>query len=231
MEQECKKLGLELRLMDKEMRLWDPYIHSETSLKNLMTSLRAVTALQNPAIRTRHWTELMDTTHVRFDMTDKTTLADLLALQLHKFDEEVKNIVDKSVKEHAMEKSLKDISSTWTTMEFQYDVHQRTGLNIPKVSEEMVEILEDHQVQLQTMLSSKFIGYFYDEVVHWQNLLSNADSVIDAWFDVQRKWMYQESIFIGSEDIRRQLPEDSKRFDSIHSTFKVTSVVFFYFRT
>ncbi len=29
-----------------------------------------------------------------------------------------------------------------------------------------------------------------------------------------------ESIFIGSEDIRNQLPEDSKRFDGIDTDFK-----------
>lgn len=32
--------------------------------------------------------------------------------------------------------------------------------------------------------------------------------------------MYLESIFIGSEDIRAQLPEDSKRFDNIDRQFK-----------
>lgn len=37
-------------------------------------------------------------------MTDNTTLEDLLALQLHLFDEEVRNIVDKAVKEMAIEK-------------------------------------------------------------------------------------------------------------------------------
>lgn len=44
---------------------------------------------------------------VKFNITDDTTLADLLALNLHKYEEEVKTIVDKSVKEAAMEKTLK----------------------------------------------------------------------------------------------------------------------------
>lgn len=46
-------------------------------------------------------------TQVKFNITDDTTLADLLALNLHKYEEEVKTIVDKSVKEAAMEKTLK----------------------------------------------------------------------------------------------------------------------------
>ena len=40
-------------------------------------------------------------------MDEQTTLADLLALNLHEFEDEVKNIVDKAVKEMSMEKVLK----------------------------------------------------------------------------------------------------------------------------
>lgn len=64
MDQECKKFGKELRSLDKDLRNLRPYIHIDDSLKNLMTSLRAVTELQNPAIRERHWIELMQATKV-----------------------------------------------------------------------------------------------------------------------------------------------------------------------
>lgn len=39
--------------------------------------------------------------------------------------------------------------------------------------------------------------------------------------EVQRTWSHLESIFIGSEDIRAQLPEHSKEFDAIDADFKV----------
>ena len=69
-------------------------------------------------------------------------------------------------------------------------------------------------------MTSKYIAYFLEEVSSWQTKLSTADSVISIWFEVQRTWSHLESIFIGSEDIRKQLPEDSKRFDGIDSDFK-----------
>ncbi len=36
---------------------------------------------------------------------------------------------------------------------------------------------------------------------------------------VQRSWMYLENIFIGSEDIRKQLPQESIMFENVHNTF------------
>lgn len=77
------------------------------------------------------------------------------------------------------------------------------------------------QVQLQNMMSSKYIAHFLTEVSSWQKKLSTADQVITIYMEVQRTWSHLESIFIGSEDIRNQLPEDSKRFDGIDTDFKV----------
>lgn len=66
MEMECKKFGKEIKQMDKELKGWDVYIQLESTIKNMLTSLRAVTELQNPAIRERHWTQLMQATKVNF---------------------------------------------------------------------------------------------------------------------------------------------------------------------
>lgn len=65
MEMELKKFAKEIRAMDKELRGWDVYTQMDATIKNMLTSLRAVTELQNPAIRDRHWTQLMQATKVR----------------------------------------------------------------------------------------------------------------------------------------------------------------------
>lgn len=43
---------------------------------------------------------------------------------------------------------------------------------------------------------------------------------MNMWLDLQRLWSHLESIFVGSEDIRKQLPEDSLRFEAIDKDFK-----------
>uniref|UniRef100_A0A8C2VBK0 Dynein axonemal heavy chain 17 n=1 Tax=Chinchilla lanigera TaxID=34839 RepID=A0A8C2VBK0_CHILA len=220
MDIDCKKFAKDVRSLDKEMKAWDAFVGLDNTVKNMITSLRAVSELQNPAIRDRHWQQLMQATQVKFRMSEDTTLADLLQLNLHKYEDEVRNIVDKAVKESGMEKVLKTLDSTWTTMEFEHEPHPRTGTMMLKADEVLVETLEDNQVQLQNLMMSKYLSHFLKEVTSWQQKLSTADSVISIWFEVQRTWSHLESIFIGSEDIRAQLPEDSKRFEAIDQEFK-----------
>lgn len=63
-----------------------------------------------------------------------------------------------------------------------------------------------------------------EEVSSWQAKLLLADQVITLWFEVQRTWTHLESIFMSSEDIKKQLPQDSDRFYKIDSVFKVCKI-------
>lgn len=65
MDMDCKKFAKDIRALDKEMRAWDTYTGVESTVKNMLTSLHAVAELQNPAIRDRHWHQLMQATGVR----------------------------------------------------------------------------------------------------------------------------------------------------------------------
>ena len=62
---------------------------------------------------------------------------------------------------------------------------------------------------------------FQLKVATWQRKLGAVDTVLSSWADVQRKWQGLQSIFIGSADIRVQLPEDSARFDGLNANFEV----------
>ncbi|KAL4716976.1 hypothetical protein ACJJTC_012787 [Scirpophaga incertulas] len=217
MDLECKKFAKEIRQLDKEMRSWNAYLTLEATVKNMLTSIRAVGELQNPAIRERHWTQLMKSKKslaalppeltVRIVMDEDTPLADLLTLNLHECEEEVKNIVDKAVKEMSMEKYLKDLDRIWLRLEFTDDKHPRTGCTLLKASEELIETLEENQ---KSQVGNKNFQW--------------PDHVIAVWFEVQRTWSNLESIFMNSDDIRKQLPDDSARFEGIDSTFKILAV-------
>ncbi|XP_045053259.2 dynein axonemal heavy chain 11 isoform X2 [Desmodus rotundus] len=220
MDVELRRFAKEIWSLDKEVRVWDAYTGLEGAVKDMTTVLRAVAELQSPALRDRHWHQLMKAIGVNFSITEATTLADLLALQLHRVEDDVRSIVDKAVKELGTEKVITEISLTWATMEFSYEVHYRTGVPLLKWDEQLFETLEHNQVQLQTLLQSKYVEYFIEQVLSWQNKLNIADSVIFTWMEVQRTWSHLESIFVCSEDIRIQLVKDARRFDGVDAEFK-----------
>ena len=85
------------------------------------------------------------------------------------------------------------------------------------VEDIITETLENDNLQLQNMSGQKYVqtnAMFLEMVAKWQKNLGTVDSVLSTWGDVQKKWQALESIFVGSADIRVQLPEDSKRFDT-----------------
>uniref|UniRef100_A0A671UN02 Dynein axonemal heavy chain 11 n=1 Tax=Sparus aurata TaxID=8175 RepID=A0A671UN02_SPAAU len=220
MDAELRRFAKDIRKLDKEARVWDVYSGLDLYVKNLLTSLRAVSQLQNLAIRERHWVQLIRTTQMNFTVTDNTTLDDLLALQLHLLEDEVRNIVDKAVKEMAIEKVLQLLPQTWLSMELSYEDHYQTSVPLLKCEEELIETLEDHQVQLQGVFQSKHVDHFLFHVVELQKQLMVADSVLMVWIEVQRTWAYLESIFKGCDDICQQLPADAHRFQAIDTEFQ-----------
>lgn len=126
--------------------------------------------------------------------------------------------MDKSVKEMAMEKSIKDITTVWRDLKFELETHK--DLQVLRATDEFIEVLEDHLVQLQNMASSKFIAFFENVVTEWLRTLSIVDQVIKLWFIVQRKWIYLEVVFLGSDDIRKQLPDYANKFVEIDVEFR-----------
>lgn len=55
----------EMQSLDKDARGWDVYVGLDHALKDLVTALRAVTQLQNSAMRERHWAQLSVAMKVR----------------------------------------------------------------------------------------------------------------------------------------------------------------------
>lgn len=99
------------------------------------------------------------------------------------------------------------------------DVNACSGLVLRSADDLKLE-LEDNMLNLQTIAGSRYVGAFLDRVRKWSDTLNLVSECLDEWFVVQRKWIYLEGIFVGTEDIRMQLPEEAKKFDVIDKLFK-----------
>lgn len=65
------------------------------------------------------------------------------------------------------------------------------------------------------MMASRFLMTFEAEVTGWQRAFATVAEALLSLADVQRKWSYLEPLFIGSDEVRRELPAEAVRFEGI----------------
>ena len=153
-------------------------------------------------------------------MDDKLQLGVLLGLELHKFQDAVTEIVERARAEIKIDKQLQKIINTWSRPRLEYVPFKATGVQILVQPGDVFEALDDNEVALQNMMGNRFMGFFEATITEWKTSSRTVRAVLDVWLEVQRSWTQLESIFLASEDIREQLPEDAKRFDGIDAAFR-----------
>lgn len=77
-----------------------------------------------------------------------------------------------------MEKALKKIIDFWRDIEFELVQHKNTDIHTLKMSEDNFETLEEHQLQINNMLLSKYVAYFEKEVEKWKLDLGSVYDVV-----------------------------------------------------
>lgn len=220
-----EEYGGKLRKLSKEIKQLAPYNAVALKLTQFKDSLPLFQQLKSEALRERHWRKLMEVTQKSFDSnTDSLSLGKLMAMNLHERADAISDIVLGASKELSIENALKLIEQTWRTMKFSILKYtkgtEERGLILGSV-EEIILALDDNSMSLQSMGASRFVTAFIEVVQKWEKSLSKVSECIDVWLIVQRKYMYLESIFVGSPDIRMQLPQEAIRFDKVDSAFKL----------
>ena len=79
--------------------------------------------------------------------------------------DDVEDIIDTVAKELKIEKKLTDIEKLWRVLELDYVPHNDSEMCLIKPSVMLLEGLEGQQLELQTMIGSKFVEFFKDRVL------------------------------------------------------------------
>ena len=104
--------------MDQVCRTYNVYKELDKTLKTFNTTIPLITNLRDKSMRERHWHELMRRTKVTFTIDETFRLADLLALNLVDYQDDVAEIVDCARKELVQEVQLENLKNTWKNLSF-----------------------------------------------------------------------------------------------------------------
>ena len=208
MEEEVKKLERMLKAMKVDKRC-NAYIGILEEIKKWLKFLPLCGQLRDPAMRERHWDMIREKVNSNFKIDANLRLVDIYDLELGKIAEDVEEITDQATQEAKMEKTLNTIEGAWVGIQFDFQEHKGTSVQMLKLNEESFEMLEEHQTQVNAMFSSRYLSTFEEKCIKWQKALAAISEVVLLCGEVQRNWSFLEQLFIHSAEVKKELPKES----------------------
>ncbi len=163
MEDEVKALTKKLREVKVE-RKCDAYLGIQDILKKWGIFCPLMSELRDPAMRDRHWTQLMGLTGKTVAISGALLLRDMWNMELHKNPDAVEETADQAKQEAKMEKTLAKLNDAWSLIEFDFEAHANSKsapapassgydddedearIMLMKIKDEDFELLEENQV-------------------------------------------------------------------------------------
>ncbi|KAJ9574124.1 hypothetical protein L9F63_008538, partial [Diploptera punctata] len=225
---EAQTLFRKLTRLSRELKEknWEIVEHTRKRVDAFRRTLPLIADLKNPAMRNRHWDRVRKVMEIDFDQNSPDfTLDAIMEMNMQAYAEDINEISNAATMELAIEMGLKAIAELWKNMPIDLVPH-RQGIYRLKGVDDIFQALEENQMQLGTMKSTRFVEPFIKEVDYWERALSIIMEVLEMMLLVQRQFLYLENIFLG-EDIRKQLPAESDQFDKIINEWReITSNMF-----
>lgn len=112
------------------------------------------------------------------------------------------------------------MEESWESLEFIVLPHKDLkDVFILGTLEDIQATLDESNINITTIASSKHVGPIKSRVDDWIKQLDLFSKTLDEWMKCQQSWIYLEVIF-SAPDIQRQLPNESKMFLVVDKSWK-----------
>lgn len=98
----------------------------------------------------------------------------------------IKDISDNASKEYTIELALNKMVKEWEDVKLQLIPHKDTGTYIMKMTDEEIQMLDEHILITQQLSFSPFKGLFEEQLTKWEDDLRLTRDVVEAWMDFQK---------------------------------------------
>jgi dynein heavy chain len=219
MTTETESFASRCKKMPKKLRDWDAYTSLKKQIEDFQLVLPVLQELSKASIQPRHWDAVARLTGTPMNVSDpEFRLSNLLDAPLVEKIEDIIEVTDGADKELGIQIKLADIDAKWLVAKFNFQNWKARGVPVLMLVGVTVEELEDAQMQLQTMLTMRYVSFFRERASEKLKDLSDTSDTLELWQKVQLLWCSLESVFLGG-DIAKQMPVVAKKFQKIDKDF------------
>jgi len=228
LEEKSKELMLTVKKLHSDVKNSSAFKGLQKMTVDLVVTCPLLNALKHEAMKKRHWTQLLKNVMKKtpeqaaqlMPMENEDLLMkDIYELGLHQFKVAIEDISDMAQKELKQEAVLKGLDIFWTGCNFMMTPYKDTEEHPPlipllRLAEEDFDQLDADQLAVNGICASRY-QHFKKRAEVWQAALSNVSEVMLLLNDIQRAWSYLEPLFIGSDEVKKELPDTAERFESV----------------
>jgi dynein heavy chain len=194
-------------------------------LKSLVDDFRGllpvVSDLRNKALKPRHWADIESILGKAVDPEKPYTLGELLDMNIVEHQPDISLVATRAVSELGLEELYeKKVATVWSGLEFIVNPYKDSKeVFILGSVEDVTAALDESLVTINTILGSRYASHIRTDVESYQKRLILLSETLDEWLTCQKQWMYLEAILFA-DDIKRDLPEESKKFGTVDRSWK-----------
>ncbi|KAJ9454440.1 Dynein-1-beta heavy chain [Diplonema papillatum] len=184
-------------------------------------TLPVINCLKNPNLKEHHWTAIDDIVGRNLSQDPSYTLGILIDLKVMDLKEEIQQVSNQATQEQQLDEMLGTVQKRWQGVEFIVNPYkEQKDTYILGSVEDIITHLEDSSVVIATIASNRYCtGGLRRRVGVWEDDMKYMTETLDKWLEVQRKWMYLESIF-SHKELQQQWPEDARSFQAVDKGFR-----------
>ncbi|KAI9141400.1 dynein heavy chain and region D6 of dynein motor-domain-containing protein [Paraphysoderma sedebokerense] len=217
-DEAVEQISKKLAKCDRDGLSWDVSSVLRDRINQMKRVVPILESLNNPALRERHWDQLTEQIGKAIDpQSGQGTIEKVLEVSVDQFSESIFQLSATATKELSIEQSLSHIQEVWDQMDLDVITYKNHKYYKIKSLDKVFELLEDNQVTLTSIKGSAYFMAFQSHIDQWEKTLSLIIEILDLLMHVQKQWIYLENIFVGADDIRKQLPKESAVFDVVNT--------------
>ena len=141
-------------------------------IEEMREKLPIVTNLRNPTLRPRHWEVIEQVLEYQFTEEDPITLGKLVDIDAFRHTEALEEISGQASSEASLDSILNKVKDSWKTMEFVVLPYKDyKDVFILGGTDDIQVLLDDSNINIQTIASSRHVGPIKSQVDDWTKQL------------------------------------------------------------
>ncbi|PVD36438.1 hypothetical protein C0Q70_03422 [Pomacea canaliculata] len=166
-------------------------------VEKMRDRMPVITDLRNPTLKQRHWDVIEDVLNCHFSPEEPLTLGRLVHINAFRHAERLQEISGQASSEASLEGILKKVEDSWKALEFIVLSHKDSkDVFILGGTDEIQQVLDDSNINVATIASSRHVGPIKSRVDEWVKQLDLFGKTL------------------------RQLPAEAKMFMQVDKSYK-----------